>query len=189
MPKQIMLGALLLSTAAVAAAQSAAQTYPHRPIRFIVPYVAGGAGDIFARVIGQKLGDAFHQQVVIDNRPGANGIIGTDMVAKAPPDGHTIVMANSAPFVLNPSLYKKLPYDAVKDFAPVSQGTYYGYVLIVHPSVPAKSVQELIALAKTRAMSYGSTGAGGANHLAGEFLALMSGVKLTHVPYKGAAAA
>ena len=94
------------------------------------------------------------------------------------PDGHTIVMANSAPFVLNPSLYKKLPYDAVKDFAPVSQGTYYGYVLIVHPSVPAKSVQELIALAKTRAMSYGSTGAGGANHLAGEFLSLMGGVKL-----------
>jgi len=187
--KQIVVGILLLSVTGVAAAQVTTQTYPNRAIRFIVPYVAGGAGDIFARTIGQKLGDAFHQQVVIDNRPGANGIIGTDMVAKAPPDGHTIVMANSAPFVLNPSLYKKLPYDAVKDFAPVSQGTYYGYVLIVHPSVPAKSVQELIALAKTRAMSYGSTGAGGANHLAGEFLALMGGVKLTHVPYKGAAAA
>jgi tripartite-type tricarboxylate transporter receptor subunit TctC len=184
-----ILGALLVPATLVAAAQAAAQTYPSRPIRFIVPYVAGGAGDIFARTIGQKLGEAFIQQVVVDNRPGANGIIGTDMVAKAPPDGHTIVMANSAPFVLNPSLYKKLPYDALKDFAPVSQGTYYAYVLIVHPSVPAKSVKELVALAKTRALSYGSTGAGGANHLAGEFLALMSGVKLTHVPYKGAAAA
>jgi tripartite-type tricarboxylate transporter receptor subunit TctC len=180
-----ILAALLLPAAGIALAQS----FPNRPIRFIVPYVAGGAGDIFARTIGQKFGDAFAQQVVIDNRPGANGIIGTDMVAKAPPDGYTIVMANSAPFVLNPSLYKKLPYDAVKDFAPVSQGTYYAYVLIVHPSVPAKSVSELIALAKTRAMSYGSTGAGGANHLAGEFLAMMGGVKLTHVPYKGAAAA
>ena len=187
--KQIILGVLLSAVSGVPAAQTAVQTFPNRPIRFIVPYVAGGAGDIFARTIGQKLGDAFSQQVVIDNRPGANGIIGTDMVAKALPDGYTIVMANSAPFVLNPSLYKKLPYDAVKDFAPVSQGTYYAYVLIVHPSVPAKSVQELVALAKTRAMSYGSTGAGGANHLAGEFLASMSGVKLTHVPYKGAAAA
>jgi tripartite-type tricarboxylate transporter receptor subunit TctC len=184
-----ILAALLMSVTGVAAAQTPAQAYPSRPIRFIVPYVAGGAGDIFARTIGQKLGEAFNQQVVVDNRPGANGIIGTDMVAKAPPDGHTIVMANSAPFVLNPSLYKKLPYDAVKDFAPVSQGTYYAYVLIVHPSVPAKSVKELVALAKTRALSYGSTGAGGANHLAGEFLALMGGVKLTHVPYKGAAAA
>ncbi|MEQ1774039.1 MAG: tripartite tricarboxylate transporter substrate binding protein [Burkholderiales bacterium] len=173
----------------IAAGVAAAQPYPNRPIRFIVPYVAGGAGDIFARVIGQKLGDAFSQQVVIDNRPGANGIIGTDMVAKAQPDGHTIVMANSAPFVLNPTLYKKLPYDAVKDFAPVSQGTYYAYVLIVNPSMPVKSVQELISYAKTRNLSYGSTGTGGANHLAGELLAAMTGVKLTHVPYKGSAAA
>ncbi len=177
--------AVLLASGSVANAQ----TYPNRPIRFIVPYVAGGAGDIFARVIGAKLGEAFSQQVVIDNRPGANGIIGTDMVAKAAPDGHTLVMANSAPFVLNPSLYAKLPYDAVKDFAPVSQGTYYAYFLIVHPSVPAKNLKELIALAKAKPMSYGSTGAGGANHLAGEFLALMGGVKLNHVPYKGAAAA
>lgn len=176
---------VLLSISGTAAAQS----YPSRPIRFIVPYVAGGAGDIFARVIGQKLGDAFHQQVVIDNRPGANGIIGTDMLAKSPPDGYTIVMANSAPFVLNPGLYKKLPYDVSKDFAPVTQGTYYAYVLIVNPSVPAKSVQELIAYAKTRSVSYGSTGTGGANHLAGEFLAAMTGVKLIHVPYKGSAAA
>ena len=102
-----------------------AQNYPARPIRFIVPYVAGGAGDIFARTLGQKFYEAMGQTVVIDNRPGANGIIGTDLVAKSPPDGYTIVMGNSAPFVLNPSLYSKLPYDPVRDFAPVSQGTYY----------------------------------------------------------------
>ena len=176
------------SLLALAGAVSA-QNYPNRPIRFIVPYAAGGAGDIYARVMGQKLGEAFSQQVVIDNRPGANGIIGTDMVAKAPPDGYTIVMANSAPFVLNPSLYKKLPYDPVKDFAPVSQGTYYAYVLIVHPSVAAKNVQELVALAKTKPMSYGSSGTGSANHLAGEFLASMTSIKLAHVPYKGSAMA
>lgn len=177
--------ALLLAVASSALAQ----TYPTRPIRFVVPYAAGGAGDIFARVIGAKLGEAFNQQVVIDNRPGANAIIGTDLVAKAPPDGHTLVMANSAPFVVNPGLYKKLPYDPVKDFAPVSQGTYYGYVLIVNPSVAAKSVQELVALAKTKPLSYGTAGAGSANHLAGEFLASMTSIKMTPVPYKGSALA
>ena len=183
--KQVVCLALLF-----AGANSAiAQTYPNRPIRFIVPYAAGGSGDIFARVIGAKLGEAFKEQVVIDNRPGANAIIGTDMVAKAPPDGHTLVMANSAPFVVNPGLYKKLPYDPVKDFAPVSQGTYYGYVLIVHPSVAAKSVQELVALAKTKPLSYGTAGAGSANHLAGEFLAAMTSIKLTPVPYKGSVVA
>lgn len=183
--KQVVCVALLF-----AGANSAiAQTYPNRPIRFIVPYAAGGSGDIFARVIGAKLGEAFKEQVVIDNRPGANAIIGTDMVAKAPPDGHTLVMANSAPFVVNPGLYKKLPYDPVKDFAPVSQGTYYGYVLIVHPSVAAKSVQELVALAKTKPLSYGTAGAGSANHLAGEFLAAMTSIKLTPVPYKGSVVA
>lgn len=166
-----------------------AQHYPNRPIRFIVPYAPGGAGDIFARVIGAKLSEAFGQQVVVDNRPGANAIIGTDMVAKAPPDGHTLVMANSAPFVLNTSLYKQLPYDPIKDFAPVSQGTYYGYVLIVHPGNAAKNVKELVELAKVKPLGYASAGNGAANHLAGEFFASMAGVKLTHVPYKGSAPA
>ena len=176
---------------AATAAGAYAQNYPARPIRFIVPYVAGGAGDIFARVIGQKLYEATGQTVVVDNRPGANGIIGTDLVAKAPPDGYTIVMGNSAPFVLNPALYSKLPYDPVRDFAPVTQGTYYAYVLVVHPSLPAKTVQELIAFAKARPgqLAYGSTGTGSANHLAGEFFGAMTGTKLTHVPYKGSAAA
>ena len=168
-----------------------AQTYPNKTIRFIVPYVAGGAGDIFARTVGQKLYAAMGQTVLIDNRPGANGIIGTDLLAKSPPDGYTIVMGNSAPFVLNPALYSKLPYDPVRDFAPVTQGTYYGYVLVLNPAVPAKSIEELVALAKAKPaqLSYGSTGTGGANHLAGEFLAIMTGTKLTHVPYKGSAAA
>src|SRR3954464_6273437 len=163
-----------------------AQNYPTRPIRFIVPYVAGGAGDIYARTIGQKYYEAMGQTVVVDNRPGANGIIGTDLVAKSPADGYTIVMGNSAPFVLNPSLYSKLPYDAVKDFAPITQGTYYGYVLVVQPSVPVKSLPELVAFAKAKpGLAYGSTGLGSANHLAGEFLSMMTGIKLTHVPYKG----
>ncbi|MDB5810636.1 MAG: transporter substrate-binding protein [Betaproteobacteria bacterium] len=167
-----------------------AQNYPSRPIRFIVPYVAGGAGDIFARTIGQKYYEAMGQTVVVDNRPGANAIIGTDLVAKSPADGYTIVMGNSAPFVLNPSLYSKLPYDPVKDFAPITQGTYYGYVLVAQPSLPIKNLQELVAYVKTKpGLAYGSTGLGGANHLAGEFLAMMTGIKLTHVPYKGSAAA
>ena len=112
-------------------------------------------------------------------------------MAKSPPDGYTIVMGNSAPFVLNPSLYPKLPYDPVRDFAPVTQGTYYGYVLVLHPAVAAKNIEELIALAKARPgqLSFGSTGTGGANHLAGEFFALKTGTRLTHVPYKGSAAA
>jgi len=166
-----------------------AQTYPDHAIRFIVPYVAGGAGDIFARVVGQKLAEGFGQSVVIDNRPGANGIIGTDLLAKAQGDGYSLVMANSAPFVLNPSLYKTLPYQVAKDFSYITQGTYYAYVLIVHPAIPVKTVQELVDYARTRAVSYGSTGAGSANHLAGEFLSSMNNVPLTHVPYKGSAAA
>ena len=175
----------------LAAAAATAQNYPNRSIRFIVPYVAGGAGDIFARTIGQKFYEAMGQTVVIDNRPGANGIIGCDLVAKSPADGYTIVMGNSAPFVLNPSLYAKLPYDPVKDFAPVTQGTYYAYLLVVHPSVPAKTLPELIEYAKAKPgqLAYGSTGTGSANHLAGEFLAMMTATRLTHVPYKGSAAA
>ena len=200
--KTYAIAGLLLAIAGAAHAQAAStgsgqtastgsgQAYPARPIRFVVPYVAGGAGDIFARTIGQKFFEAMGQTVVVDNRPGANAIIGTDLVAKSPADGYTIVMGNSAPFVLNPSLYSKLPYDPVRDFAPVTQGTYYAYVLIVHPSIPAKNLQELVAYVKSKpGLAYGSTGLGGANHLAGEFLAKMTGIKLTHVPYKGSAAA
>ena len=175
----------------VVVAGVSAQSYPNRPVRFIVPYAAGGAGDIFARVLGQKMGEAMGQQFIIDNRPGANGIIGTEMVAKSAPDGYTIVMGNSGPFVVNPSLYRKLPYDSVRDFAPVTQGTYYAYLLIVHPSMPVRTVSEFITYAKARPkqLSYGSSGLGSSNHLAGEFFGLFTDTKLNHVPYKGSAIA
>ena len=168
-----------------------AQPFPQKPVQFVVPYAAGGAGDIFARTVAQKLGSAFGHQVVVVNRPGANGIIGMEQVAKAPPDGYTIVMGNSAPMVLNPSLYPKLPYDPVKDFAPVILGTLYPYILIVHPSIPARSVAELVKLAKSRPgqLQYGSSGNGGANHLAGEMFKRAAQIDMVHVPFKGSAPA
>ena len=180
---RIAAGVLLLALASGAMGQA----YPAKPIRFVVPYVAGGAGDIFARVIGQKLFEALGQPVIVDNKPGANGIIGTDFVAKAPPDGYSIVMGNNAPFVLNPSLYPKLPYDSIRDFAPVTQGTYYAYVLVLNPSVPTKTIKELAAFARANPgkISYGSGGNGSAAHLAGLFLAKMTGTELTHIAYKG----
>lgn len=182
---------LLLAGLAVAPSVAHPQTYPQKPIRFIVPYPPGGAGDIFARTIGQKLSASLGQQVVVDNRPGANGIIGMELVAKSPPDGYTLVMGNSAPMVLNPSLYAKLPYDPIKDFAPITQGTIYPYILIVHPSVPARSVAQLVKLAKAHPgkLQYGSSGNGGANHLAGEMFKRMAGVDIVHVPFKGSAPA
>jgi len=180
-----------LALAGMLPAFAYAQSYPQKPVRFIVPYAAGGAGDIFARTIAQKLSEAMGQQFIVDNRPGANGIIGMELVAKSPPDGYTIVMGNSAPMVLNPSLYAKLPYDPIKDFAPVTQGTLYPYILIVHPSIPVRSVAELVKLAKAQPgqLQYGSSGNGGANHLAGEIFKRAAGVNIVHVPFKGSAPA
>jgi len=177
-----------LSTSAVSAE---APAYPTRPIRFVVPSTAGGAGDIFARTIGQALAEKFGKQVVVDNRPGANGIVGCELVAHSAPDGHTLLMGNSAWFVINPNLYRKLPYDAIADFAPVTLGVVYGYVMVVHPTVAANSVQELIALAKAKPgqLTFGSTGLGAVNHLAGEMFKSMTNTNLTHVPYKGSSAA
>jgi tripartite-type tricarboxylate transporter receptor subunit TctC len=170
---------------------SGAQTYPSKPIRLIVPYTPGGAGDIFARTMAQKLTESFKQQVVVDNRPGANGAIGMEVVAKSPPDGYTIVMGNSAPMVLNPSLYAKLAYDPIKDFAPITLGTRYPYILIAHPSVPARNVQELVALARSKPgqLQYGSTGLGGANHIAGERFKRAAKIDMVHVPFKGSSQA
>ena len=186
-------GGCWLAIAAMAAPPCGvwAQAYPQKPVRFVVPFAAGGAGDIFARTIAQKLSEGFGHQVIVDNRPGANGIIGMEMVAKSPPDGYTIVMGNSAPMVLNPSLYAKLPYDPLKDFAPVTQGTVYPYILIVHPSIPVRSVAELVKLAKSQPaqLQYGSSGNGGANHLAGEMFKRAAGVNIVHVPFKGSAPA
>ena len=167
------------------------QAYPTRPIRFICPYVAGGAGDIFTRTIAQKLTEALGHSVVVDNRPGANGGIGTELVAKAAPDGHTLLMGNSGPLAVNPVLYKKVPYDPVKDFAPITQGTSYMYVLVVPAALPVTNLNEFTALLKSKPgqMTYGSTGIGGGNHLSGELFNLMAGTQSIHVPYTGSAAA
>jgi len=180
---------ILCAGLAVASAGAAAQAYPSaRPIKLMVPYPAGGGADLLARAISQKLGDALGQAIYIENRPGANGIIGTDAVAKAAPNGYTLLMGNIGPNAINQALYAKLPYDCVKDFAPIGQMATTNHILAVHPSVPARNVQELIALAKASPgkLSYASTGIGGSPHLAGELFDMMAGVKMNHVPYKGA---
>ena len=172
--------------ASLTAACASAQNYPARPVRAVVPFTTGSAADSLARVIGQKLSDSWGQQMVIDNRTGANTIIGTEAVAKAPPDGHTLLLANIS-LAINPALYNKLPYDALKDFTPVSLTAAILVVLVVHPSLPVKSVKELVALAKARPgqINYASGGNGSAQHLPMEMLRLATGINIVHVPYKG----
>jgi tripartite-type tricarboxylate transporter receptor subunit TctC len=164
-----------------------AQNYPVKPVRVITPFTAGSAIDTLARVLGQKLGDTWGQQVVIDNRIGANGIIGTEAAAKAPADGYTVYLGNISTLAVNPHLYLKLPYDSVKDFAPVTMAATIPVVLVVHPSLPAKSVKELIALARAHPgqLNYASGGTGSAQHLPMEMLRVDAGISLVHVPYKG----
>ncbi len=183
------MGMALATCASVVAASAQPQpTYPNRPIRIVVPLGTGGATDMTGRLFGQKLADAFGQQVVIDNRPGAGGIIGADLVAKASPDGYTLLIGSTSHAIL-PGLHKKLPYDLVKDFAPVSLLVAYPLVLSVHPSVPAKSLKELIVLAKAKPgqINYASQGNGSTVHLNAELLKSMAGINLVHVPYKGTA--
>ncbi|MDH3287189.1 MAG: tripartite tricarboxylate transporter substrate binding protein [Betaproteobacteria bacterium] len=185
------LAVVLVCAGAHAQKPGPAQSYPAKPIRFICPYNPGGAGDLFTRTIAPKLTEYLGQSVVVDNRAGANGGIGTALVAKATPDGYTILMGSSGPLTVNPNLYRKVPYDPVRDFQPVSQGTVYWYVLVVLNTAPFKSLDELIAMLKLKqgALTYGSTGIGGGKHLAGELFNLMSGTKAIHVPYTGSAAA
>jgi tripartite-type tricarboxylate transporter receptor subunit TctC len=181
--------ATLIAASATASAQApagpGAAGYPNRPIRLIVPVPPGGSSDGMARVLGQKLTESWGHQVVVDNRPGAAEIIGTDIVAKANPDGYTLVLV-SLRFSVNPSLLK-LPYDALRDFEPVSMTAAVGNVLVVNPKSPIRSVKEMIALAKQKPgeLTFASSGIGGAPHLIGEFLALQTGIKLTHIAYKG----
>ncbi|MGZ5138424.1 MAG: tripartite tricarboxylate transporter substrate binding protein [Burkholderiales bacterium] len=160
--------------------------YPNKPIRMIVPFAPGGGSDIVARALGQKLSDAYRQPVVIDNRGGGTIISPTDAVAKAAPDGYTLLMATSG-HVINPSFFAKLPFDTVKDFAPVTQVTSQAYILGVYPGVPAKSVKEFIALAKAKPgqLNYASGGNGNATHLGAELLKDLAGIDIVHVPYKG----
>lgn len=167
-----------------------AQNYPTRAVRLVVPFAAGGSTDIVARVLAQKLNETWGQPVLVDNRAGGSTVIGTDIVAKAPPDGHTLLVT-PAPFTIVPSLTTKLPYDPHKDFEPVTLINTTPLVVVVHPGVPAKSIKELVALAKSRpgALNFGSSGSGGSNHLAGELFNALAGVKMVHVPYKGNAPA
>lgn len=171
------------------AAAVAAESYPARPIRLVVPYPPGGGSDTVARIVSPKIADALGKTVVVDNRPGAAGTLGTAIVASAAADGYTLLLADS-PFVIN-SLHKRARYDARKTFAPVALIAYTPYVLVVHPSVPAATLKEFIALAKAQPgkINLGSSGTGGGNHLTGELFKLRTGVNLHHVPYKGAAPA
>ena len=164
-----------------------AQAYPAKPIRMVVPFAPGGGTDVIARYLAAGMSESMSRQVVVDNRGGANGIIGTEIVARAPADGYTLLFVSS-PHSVNASLYPKLPYDTLRDFAPVSLVATSPYVLVVHPSLPARNVKELIALAKKQPdqISYGSGGSGSSAHLAAELFNQMAGVKLREIPYKGA---
>ena len=165
-----------------------AQSYPVKPIRLVLPYPPGGGTDVIARPLAQKLTEQLGQQVIVDNRGGAGGNIGMEFVAKSPADGYTLLFALTAQYAVNPSLYPKLPYDPVRDYAPISLLANAPYLLVVHPALPAKSVAELVALVKARPgqLSYSSSGNGSGAHLAGEMLRSLAHVEIVHVPYKGA---
>ena len=164
-----------------------AQTYPTKPMRIIVPFPAGGGADLWARVIGQKLSEAWGQNVIVDNRAGASGIIGTELAGKALPDGYTLLLGTTGTHATNPVMFKKLPYDSTKDFAPVTNFVDTPFMLVVHPSVPVKSLQELISIAKARPgqLTYASFGSGSSAHLAGELFKSMARIDILHIPYKG----
>ena len=179
-----ILGAALL---AVVAHSAFAQAWPTQPVRIVVPYPAGGAVDFLARQYAAKLSIELRQTVLVDNRAGAGGLIGADYVAKARPDGYTLVLGTNSSHAIAPSVVKKMPYDPVNDFAPVSLLAVTPYVVVVNPEVPAKTLAELIALAKSKpdTLAFGSAGSGTTPHLAGELFSTMTGVKMRHIPYKG----
>ena len=180
-----VLTGLIICNATAALSQDGARSYPNKPIRVIIGQAPGGATDIVARALAQKLTDALGQTVVIDNRAGAAGSIASALAANAAPDGYTALIVSST-YTINPSLYKKLPFDPVKDLQPVTLIASSPFLLMVHPSIPAKTARELIALAKTRPLTFGSGGIGSSGHLAAELFSSMAGIQMTHVPYKGA---
>jgi tripartite-type tricarboxylate transporter receptor subunit TctC len=181
-----VLGASFLCPAAVLA-----QAYPSKPIRIIVPFPAGGGVDYIGRLVGKGMSERLGQQVVIDNRPGANAILGLEVLKTAPPDGYTIAAASAGPLAVNPFIYTKLPHDTLRDFTQIASMCNFPLLLVVHPSLPVKNVKELIALARSRPgeISYASPGSGNSSHLAGELFNSMAKVKILHVPYKGMAPA
>jgi len=179
--------ALVAMALALGALPSLAQPYPSKPIRIVVPFPAGGIADVYARIIGARMSEAWGQAVVVENRTGAGGNIGAEAVAKSAPDGHTLVMGSVGTHAVNVSLFARLPYDPVNDFAPIALVAETDALLVVHPSVPARTVAELIALARSKpgALSYASAGPGTASHLAGELFKSMAKVDMLHIPYKG----
>lgn len=179
-----LLPALLILAGLTAQAQS---NYPNKPVKLIVPFPPGGGNDVIARVIGQKLSDRWGQAVVIDNRAGANGIVGLQALMQSPADGYTLAVGAAGPLAVNPSLYARLPYDPVKDFAAVTNLVNYPLLLVVHPSVPVKTTRDVVTLAKAKPgqLSYASPGSGNSGHLAGELFNSMAGVNTLHIPYKG----
>lgn len=181
------IAAAILAALGLVALPAAAQPYPSKTVRLISPYPPGGGTDAAARIIAQALGDQLGQQVIVDTRGGASGMIGTELAARAAPDGYTLVLGNVAPLAILPSASKKLPYDPIKDFAPLSLVATSDYVLTVHPSLPVRNVKEMLALARSRPgeLTYASSGPLGAPHLAGELLNLLAKTQLLHIPYKG----
>jgi tripartite-type tricarboxylate transporter receptor subunit TctC len=186
MKTRMMLTVIAAATLSQGAPQGAlAAQWPERPVRMMVGFAPGGGTDATARAIAPKMGELLGQQIIVDNRPGATGNIATDITAKSSPDGYTILMGTIAALAINPALYEKLPFDPLKDLLPVTRAVDSTNVLVVHPSVAAKSVKELIALAKAKSLNCGSSGVGGAGHLALELFNLQTGTKIVHVPYKG----
>lgn len=187
--RSVLSSLVWLSFAAVIAPATAfAQAWPTRgTIKIVVPYPPGGASDVTARLLALKLTDSLKQNVVVENKPGANGILALESVAKSPADGYTLLMANLGPNAINAAIYKKLPYDSIKDFTPITLTTIVPLVVLVTPSLPVKNMQELIAYGKANPtkLTYASAGNGAANHLAGEMMKAMAGFQMTHVPFKG----
>jgi tripartite-type tricarboxylate transporter receptor subunit TctC len=192
MPKVFSRRAILsLCAIFILAGAAAAENYPSHPVKIVVPFPAGGSNDIIARILAQKLSERTGQQSFVENRGGAGGNLGAEAVAKATPDGYTLLVTAPPPLSTNAALYKSLPFDPAKDFAPVALLATVPIVLMVNPSLPVKNVQELVALAKAKpgTLNFGSSGIGSTNHLAGELLKRMTGIDIVHVPYKGAAPA
>ena len=181
------LAALACAAVPLLAVPAIAQTYPTKPIRMILPFPPGGPNDIYCRVVSQKLSDAFGRQVVVDNRGGASGIIGAELAARAAPDGYTLLFGGAGSLSINPSLYRKLPYDPVKDFAPVSLVATSPFLLVTNPSLPVKTVHDLIALARSKPgqLNFASAGVSGPPRLAAELFKSMTGVNMVHIPYNG----